>query len=78
MMSACISFIIKGMGKECKLLCDGRNFPPPQFLETKMPYDPVMSADFAALESKASARSRGDIALQFDLVSQEYLYYNNC
>jgi hypothetical protein len=50
----------------------------PQFLETKMSYDPVMSADFAAPESKASARSRGDIALQFDLVSQEYLYYNNC
>ena len=40
--------------------------------------DPVMTADFADPESKASARSRGDIALQFDLVSQEYLYYNNC
>ena len=43
-----------------------------------MSYDPVMTADFADPESKASARSRGDIALQFDLVSQEYLYYNNC
>lgn len=50
----------------------------PQFLETKMPYDPVMSADFADPEYKASERSLGDIALQFDLVSQEYLYYNNC
>ena len=49
----------------------------PQFLETKMSYDPVMTADFADPESKASARSRGDIALQFDLVSQEYLYYRN-
>ena len=49
-----------------------------EFPEAKMSYDPVMSADFAAPESKASARSRGDIALQFDLVSQEYLYYNNC
>ncbi len=49
-----------------------------EFSEAKIPYDPVMSADFADPESKASARSRGDIALQFDLVSQEYLYYNNC
>lgn len=49
-----------------------------EFSEAKILYDPVMSADFADPESKASARSRGDIALQFDLVSQEYLYYNNC
>jgi hypothetical protein len=49
-----------------------------EFSEAKILYDPVMTADFAAPESKASARSRGDIALQFDLVSQEYLYYNNC
>ena len=49
----------------------------PKFLETKMPYDPVMSADFADPEYKASERSLGEIALQFDLVSQEYLYYNN-
>lgn len=49
-----------------------------EFSEAKIPYDPVMSADFADPEYKASARSRGDIALQFDLVSQEYLYYNNC
>lgn len=49
-----------------------------EFSEAKILYDPVMTADFADLESKALARSRGDIALQFDLVSQEYLYYNNC
>ena len=49
-----------------------------EFSEAKSLYDPVMTADFADPESKASARSRGDIALQFDLVSQEYLYYNNC
>lgn len=49
-----------------------------EFSEEKILYDPVMTADFADPESKASARSRGDIALQFDLVSQEYLYYNNC
>lgn len=49
-----------------------------EFSEAKILYDPVMAADFADPESKASARSRGDIALQFDLVSQEYLYYNNC
>ena len=49
-----------------------------EFSEAKILYDPVMTADFADPESKASARSRGDIALQFDLVSQEYLYYNNC
>ena len=49
-----------------------------EFSEAKILYDPVLTADFAAPESKASARSRGDIALQFDLVSQEYLYYNNC
>ena len=49
-----------------------------EFSEAKILYDPVMTADFANPESKASARSRGDIALQFDLVSQEYLYYNNC
>ena len=48
-----------------------------EFSEAKILYDPVMTADFADPESKASARSRGDIALQFDLVSQEYLYYNN-
>ena len=62
MMSACISFIIKGMGKECKLLCDGRNFPN---FGNKMSYDPVMTADFADPESKASARS-GEI-LRFNL-----------
>lgn len=49
-----------------------------EFSEAKILYDSVMTADFADPESKASARSRGDIALQFDLVSQEYLYYNNC
>lgn len=49
-----------------------------EFSEAKILYDPVMTADFADPESKASARSREDIALQFDLVSQEYLYYNNC
>ena len=49
-----------------------------EFSEAKILYDPVMTADFADPESKATARSRGDIALQFDLVSQEYLYYNNC
>lgn len=49
-----------------------------EFSEAKILYDPVMTADFADPQSKASARSRGDIALQFDLVSQEYLYYNNC
>ncbi len=49
-----------------------------EFSEAKILYDPVMTADFADPESKASARSRGDIALQFDLVSQEYLNYNNC
>lgn len=49
-----------------------------EFSEAKILYDPVMTADFADPESKASARSRGDIALQFNLVSQEYLYYNNC
>ena len=49
-----------------------------EFSEAKILYDPVMTADFADPESKASARSRGDIALQFDLVSQEFLYYNNC
>lgn len=49
-----------------------------EFSEAKIPYDPVMSADFADPEYKASERSLGDIALQFDLVSQEYLYYNNC
>ena len=49
-----------------------------EFSEAKILYDPVMTADFADPESKASARSRGDIALQFALVSQEYLYYNNC
>lgn len=49
-----------------------------EFSEAKILYDPVMTADFADPESKASARSRGDIALQFGLVSQEYLYYNNC
>ena len=49
-----------------------------EFSEAKILYDPVMTADFADPESKASARSRGDIAIQFDLVSQEYLYYNNC